>query len=251
MCSPKKDLLNVNFDKLDVVFHKPRLLATVIFSLWWILFASTEGGSKSVAQTILTLASGRSVFELEDGLIQFTSVVVITVTCLMLFFVPRLCFAFNSVSALYKIILMVVIFVAGMSASRRANSGWDDFNVEYPGYNSKEVLTAMVYIIECYQGWDNANYVRIHINIRPSLILTLPKVSGEINDCKETLKWAGITTISILTCLNMLVTLAFVGSHREKLIEKQLTQHSLVYLIMLHLQMTRGKPILLSNSRRP
>ncbi|KAF2108836.1 amino acid permease-domain-containing protein [Lophiotrema nucula] len=179
---------------LDVVFRRPRLLATVIFSLWWILFASTEGSSKSVAQTILTLASGRSVFELEDGLIQYTGVVVITVVCLMLFFAPRLCFAFNAVSALYKIILMLVIFIAGMAASRGANSGWHDFNVEFPGYNSKEVLTAMVYIIECYQGWDNANYV-----------------SGEISDCKRTLKWAGITAISILTCLNMLVTLAFFG----------------------------------------
>ena len=152
-------------------------------------------------------------FELEDGLVQFTSVVVITVVCLMLFFAPRLCFAFNSVSALYKIILMVVIFIAGMAASRGANSGWDDFNVEYPGYNSKEVLTAMVYIIECYQGWDNANYVRLHMNTRSSLILTLSKVSGEISDCKRTLKWAGITAISILTCLNMLATLAFVCSH--------------------------------------
>jgi amino acid transporter len=142
------------------VFHTPKLLATLIFALWWILFASTVSSAKSVAQSILSLASHKSAFEIEDGWIQFTSVVVQTVVCLMLYFAPRHCFALNSVSALYKIILMFVIFVAGIAASRGSDSGFNDFNVEYPGYNSKEVLTALVYVFQSFQGWDNANYVR-------------------------------------------------------------------------------------------
>lgn len=142
------------------MFHTPKLLATLIFALWWILFASTVSNAKSVAQSILSLATHKSAFDIEDGWIQFTSIIVQTVVCLILFFAPRYCFALNTVSALYKIILMFVIFVAGIAASRGSNSGFNDFNVEYPGYNSKEVLTALVYVFQSFQGWDNANYVR-------------------------------------------------------------------------------------------
>ena len=78
----------------------------------------------------------------------------------MLYFAPRYTFTLNTLSALYKIVLMFVIFVAGIAASRGSNSGFNDFNVEYPGYNSKEVLTALVYVFQSFQGWDNANYVR-------------------------------------------------------------------------------------------
>jgi hypothetical protein len=58
---------------------------------------------------------------------------------------------------------MLAVFVIGIRASRGPNSGFNDFNKEYPGYTTKGALTALVYIFESYQGWDNANYVsRIH-----------------------------------------------------------------------------------------
>ncbi|KAF2099470.1 hypothetical protein NA57DRAFT_55435 [Rhizodiscina lignyota] len=177
----------------DEVFHRPRMLATVIFSVWWILFATTEGNCKGIAQTILSLANGQSSFEPSLGLLNFTAVVIQTVVCLILFFARRLVFAFNTIIALFKIILMVFIFVAGMvHASRGSNSGFKDFNKEYPGYSNSQALTAMVYIILCYQGWDNANYV-----------------TGEVHRTKQTLKWARITSISIIGVLNTLATLAF------------------------------------------
>ncbi|KAF2234857.1 hypothetical protein EV356DRAFT_532407 [Viridothelium virens] len=178
---------------LDEVFPRPKLLATVIFSVFWIFFGGTVTLSKTVAQSILSVANpGVPSTQLSLGQLKFTAVVVQTVVCLLLYFVRRLCFVFNSAFALYKIIFCLVIFVAGMIASRRSNSGFDDFDTQFSGYNGADSLTAMIYILLCYQGWDSANYI-----------------AGEIKDCKRTLKWSAVTAISILTCLYMLVTLAF------------------------------------------
>lgn len=136
------------------------MLATIIFSIWWILFATTEGLCKQLAHTILVLANGSASYKPPLGLANFTAVVIQTVVCLLLYFRRRVTFAFNTLFALYKIVYMIVLFAAGMNASRRPDSGWKDFGVTYPGYTSSQALGAMAWIILSYQGWENANYVR-------------------------------------------------------------------------------------------
>jgi amino acid transporter len=137
-------------------------MATVIFSCFWILLADTISSSKTVAINILSLANpDMPTSDIPDGQIRFTAVVVQTVVCLLLFFARRLCFLFNTTFAFYKIILLLFIFIAGMKASGgRGYVGFKDFDKEYSGYNGVDALTAMIYIIFSYQGWDNANYVR-------------------------------------------------------------------------------------------
>jgi len=163
--------------QLDEVFHWPRLMATVIFSCFWILLASTCTDAKTVALNILSLANPDiPPSDIADGQIRFTAVVVQTVVCLMLFFARRLCFVFNSTFALYKIILLLFIFIAGMVASRGPNSGFNDFNEEYPGYNGVDTLTAMIYIIFSYQGWENANYVSEIITEMLCKVLTVRRL---------------------------------------------------------------------------
>lgn len=107
-----------------------------------------------------------------EGQIRFTAVVVESVVCLMLFFARRLCFVFNSTFAIYKIFLLLVIFIVGMANSHGKDSGWHDFNKDYPGYNGVNTLTAMISIIFSYQGWDNANYVSHTTGARSSVMLT-------------------------------------------------------------------------------
>ena len=136
-------------------------MATVIFSCFWILLAGTISSSKTVAQNLLSLANPDiSISDIPDGQIRFTAVVVQTVVCLLLFFARRLCFLLNTTFAFYKVILLLFIFIASMKASgERENVGFEDFDKEYSGYNGVDALTAMIYIIFSYQGWDNANYV--------------------------------------------------------------------------------------------
>jgi hypothetical protein len=141
------------------VFHKPKLLATIVFSFWWILTETTENVAKAIAQSMLSLATGRSAMTLDVRLINLTAIAVQTVVCLLLYFARRFTFTFNTTLAVYRIVLMIVLFVSGMMASRGPNSGLKDFNVDYPGYNGKDALSAMTYIILCYQAYENANYV--------------------------------------------------------------------------------------------
>ena len=136
-------------------------MATAIFSCFWILLTSTGSSSNSVAESLLSLAyPGVQSSDIQDGQIKLTSVAVQTVACLLIFLARRLCFVFNTTIAVFKVLLLVIIFISGMAFIRGKTSELDDFNLEYPGYNGADALTAMMYIIFCYQGWDNANYVR-------------------------------------------------------------------------------------------
>jgi hypothetical protein len=63
-----------------------------------------------------------------------------------------------------------------MANSRKKDSGWNDFNTDYPGYSGVNALTAMVYIIFSYEGWDNANYVSY---------TTISDESGDVLTCRR------------------------------------------------------------------
>jgi hypothetical protein len=136
-----------------------------------------------VAVNVLTLANSKTA-PLE-GQIRFTAVVVETVVCLMLFFARRLCFVFNSTFAVYKIILLLVVFIAGMANSRGKDSGWNDFDKDYPGYNGVNTLSAMIAIIYSYQGWDNANYVSYPTAAELRIVLIFQRSPGRSETAKE------------------------------------------------------------------
>ena len=97
--------------------------------------------------------------ELSDGLVRYTAIVVQSVVCLLMYFARRLCFVFNSTFALYKIVLLLFIFIVGMVHSRGPSSGLQDFNEKHSGYRGKDALNAMLAVIYSYEGWDGANYV--------------------------------------------------------------------------------------------
>lgn len=97
--------------------------------------------------------------EISDGLVRFTAVVVQTVACLLLYFLQRLCFVFNSTLALYKIVFLLVIFIVAMAHVQGPSSGLSDFNEKHSGFKSSDALSAMLTIVSSYVGWDGANYV--------------------------------------------------------------------------------------------
>ena len=107
--------------------------------------------------------------DIPDGLVRFTAVVVQSVVCLLLYFARRLCFVFNSTFALYKIILLLFIFIVGMVNCRGPDSGLHNFDEKHSGYKGADALNAMLAIIYSYEGWDGANYV---MSAFPSMQLT-------------------------------------------------------------------------------
>ena len=153
--------------KLNELFNRPKMLATVMFSTWFIIFQTTAGFCRLSAQTILSLATGDAIQSLDIRLVKFTAIVIQTLVCLLLYFFRRPTFTLNTIFAAYRIILMVSIFIIGLSKGSAA--GRADFNHEYPGYNATDVLSAFIYIIACSQGYENANYVSL-----PLCIFCLP-----------------------------------------------------------------------------
>ena len=142
------------------MFHHPELLASVVFSFFWILLASNAGNSIACAQYALQLASPNTPSsEFDDRLLRFVAIVVITTVCLLLYFARRLCFILNNIFALFKVVLCLVLFGAGMYDIHKDDSGVKDFNERQPGSDPVSTIAAMVYILYSYQGWEHTNYV--------------------------------------------------------------------------------------------
>jgi amino acid transporter len=141
------------------MFPRPQLLATIQFSIFFILFCTTAVNAVVFTKYVLALAMpNTSVYDMDDRLINLVAVFVQTSVCLLLYFGRRLTLFLNKTFAFFKISLMTAIFVGGMTAKNR-RQGSDDFKQVQPGYNGADCLAAMVYILFSYQGWENANYV--------------------------------------------------------------------------------------------
>ncbi|KAF2739366.1 hypothetical protein EJ04DRAFT_484118, partial [Polyplosphaeria fusca] len=178
---------------LDETFPTPDLLAAVIFSFFWILLGSTSGNCIVFASYALQIAHGDAAAStIDDRLLRFIAVVVQTTVCLLLYFLRKFCFVANNIFALFKIILLLVIAGAGFCASSWPSSGTSDFSAHEPGVDIIDQLSAMVYILYSYQGWEHTNYI-----------------AGEIKAPKKTLRNAAFFSVGLVTILYILVSSAF------------------------------------------
>lgn len=144
------------------MYYKPELLATIIFSGFFICFGTSASNSIAFARYVMLAAEPQvqNESELDRRLIAFIAITINVITCLLLYFSNGLALALNRITAVYKIVLMLVVFVAGVAASSKQDSGASDFENTYSSDPTK-TLSALVYILFAYQGWENANYVRL------------------------------------------------------------------------------------------
>jgi amino acid transporter len=141
------------------MFPRPQLFATIQFSIFFILFAGTGSNAVVFAEYTLALAiPNTKISDMDDRLISLVAVFVQTAVCFLLYFGRQLTLFLNKAFAFYKISLMMAIFIGGMTAINR-RQGYDDFKTVQPGYQGSSCLSAMIYILFSYQGWENANYV--------------------------------------------------------------------------------------------
>jgi amino acid transporter len=143
---------------LDEIFQVPELLATILFSGFFIVLGSSAGNSLSFAKHILLAAKPdiTDSSELDKRLVILIAVTILTVVCLLHYFSRSTGLLFNSALALYKITLLLAFFIGGAIASTKKNSGIHDWNQQSSNFNT---LSAFIYVLYTYQGWENANYV--------------------------------------------------------------------------------------------
>ena len=147
---------------MDEVFRAPELLATVLFSAFFIALPNTDGNSIQFAINCLLTANPdvTDTTELDKRLITYVAITILTIVCFIHYFSRNSGLLLNLVFAIYKITLVVIIIIWGCITSSKPGNGKSDWG-EQP-IESKNVLAAMIYIIYSYQGWENANYVSNH-----------------------------------------------------------------------------------------
>lgn len=146
--------------QLDEIFRNPELLATILFSTFFITIPNTDGNSLQFAKHVLltALPDVTDTTQLDKRLISFVAISILTVVCFIHYFSRNSGLLLNLVFAVYKTILVFIFVICGCVASGKPDNGKSDWG-DQP-IPSKNILAAMIYIIYSYQGWENANYVR-------------------------------------------------------------------------------------------
>jgi amino acid transporter len=140
---------------------QPELLATVLFSGFFIILGNSYGNSVTFAkQTILASDSNITrTTDLDSRLVRFIAIVVLSAVCILHYSSNRFGLFLNKLFALFKTILLLTVFIAGMKAIGKEGSGLADFYDNHGVRHPTDGLSAMVLILYSYQGWENANYV--------------------------------------------------------------------------------------------
>jgi len=144
---------------LDEVFRRPDLLATILYSAFFVLTATTDGNCIEFAKHVLLAANplAQTTAELDSRLITLFAILVLTFICFLHYFSRNSGLFLNLVFALYKIIFVAILIVAGGLAYKKSGHNlhdWDDQAVE-----NRDALAAFIFIVYSYQGWEGANYV--------------------------------------------------------------------------------------------
>jgi amino acid transporter len=133
----------------------------VLFSGWFLLLANSYGNSVTFAKHVMLAASPSTSMstELDSRLIRFIAIVVLAFVCLLHYFSGRFGLFMNKLLAIFKVLLLTTVIIAGVNSSNKPGSGLKDFKESHGKKNSADGLAAMVLILYAYSGYENANYV--------------------------------------------------------------------------------------------
>lgn len=170
----------------------------MLFSGYFIFLGNSYGNSIQFAKHVLISANQDVSFstELDTRLVRYIAISVITLVCFIHGYSSKAGLFLNKLLAWYKVILLIVVFAAGMRYSDKHGSQWKDDTIPSNG-SSMDGLAAMVLIFYTYQGWENANYV-----------------AGEIRALEgrtpfRTLKVGAFLAVGVVWILYVLVAVAY------------------------------------------
>jgi amino acid transporter len=127
-------------------------------------------------------------------MVNYIAISILIVVCLIHYFSSRMGLFLNKLLALYKVILLLVMAFAGIAARNKPGSGksasdWTSSRTVGTGFNS---VSALIYVIYSYTGWENANYV-----------------IGEIDAAPETLRRGAFLAVTVATMAYTLITVSY------------------------------------------
>ena len=185
--------------QLDDMWPSPELLATVLFSGFFICLGNSTANAIAFAKLSLAASDpdATKTTSFDKRLVSLIAVSIVTVVCLLHYFSQRTGLLLNRLLAFYKAALLLTVFIAGALSRNKPNSGTQDWGLNQPGYKAFDGLSAIIYVLYSYQGWENANYV-----------------SGEIRNSsnepsKNKLRLGAYLAVFLVTILYILATLGY------------------------------------------
>lgn len=136
-----------------------------MFSSFFLLLADTTGNSLMFGKHILLAFEPDQ--PVDARLQNFIAICILTLTCLVNYFSTASGRLLNRGFSIYKLALMVIVFVAGFvtAAPRNApvNLGIDDFSAVHTLSDTPagDYAAAYLLVLYSYQGWENSNYVSL------------------------------------------------------------------------------------------
>lgn len=139
---------------LDEIYRRPELLATILFSGFFLLLANSYGNSIQFAKHILVAAIPdlEDSTQLDSRLVRFIAISALTFVCLIHWHSSRAGLFLNKLVALFKILLLAVVVIAGMAKSSGSKSKWSDSG---DVSSASDGMAGMVLIFYSYQGTHN------------------------------------------------------------------------------------------------
>ncbi|KAF9636685.1 hypothetical protein BFW01_g7581 [Lasiodiplodia theobromae] len=179
---------------LDRSYNCIPLLATVLFSGYFIALANTVGNSIAFAKHILVVATGASDFNDKAELVRYIAISILTVVCFLHMISNNLVLFLNKAFAYFKVILLFVVAFRGFyMRNPEALSDWSGAS------DFKSSMAALVPIFYAFEGWENAKYVTGEFQ-RMS--------TGNVED-KKKLRQGSFVAVFIVTALYMLATAGY------------------------------------------
>jgi amino acid transporter len=179
---------------LDEVWPSPELLSTVLYSGYFICFGNSAGNSVAFARHVLAASSVEVIrsTDFDKRLVNLLAIAILTIICFINYFSKDVGLFLNKLLAFYKVGLLFAIFVAGVLVRNKPGSGFRDWGDDLGGGSAIDTLSAFIYILYSFQGWENANYV-----------------GGEIKVDKPTLRRGGFIAIITVTIIYILATVGY------------------------------------------
>lgn len=144
------------------------LLPPIAYALYWLLLSAPVSSATIFSVSIL-IADGSGV-RLPESLspvpIMFLAIGSFSLVCMLLLSSRNAALFANLVLAVFKLIMLLVIFITGLiySGRNRAQasvSGWNNLKPEQTQTSVAGTLSAILLVLFSYSGWQNANDVSL------------------------------------------------------------------------------------------
>ncbi|KAI9709365.1 MAG: hypothetical protein M1820_003485 [Bogoriella megaspora] len=190
---------------LDEIYKVPEMLATVLYAGVFIALANTAGNALAFAKLVLVAYQHTEPAvdpKFDPALVRTLAISIVTLICFLHYTWNRLGLFLNKAFALYKIMLCLVVFVAGVRAwnNDSLRMAGEKFGESYPG--NTNALSALIVIFYSYEGWENATYVAGEI--------AALRASPGRSTSSATLRKGAMLAVVLVTMLYFLVALGYV-----------------------------------------